>query len=248
VSEHLSLRRLRLLIRNDVAAGYRTLALVSATVGLLSILGPAGLAYADRVEAGFYRSFFIGVLLIWGTIATSISFRDLHGRSTNAAFLLLPATALEKTLSRLLLNTVLLIAYLLLLMSLLSLIGEVLELAGITRSNDWFSPLDRVAWTVIPHYLVLQSVFFLGAAWFRKLHYVKTLLSVAVLVAGLSGITFIVGWLLFFGTVFDVADDGLAPPVLVENISPLAYFVALPLFCWWTAWLRVKESQVSHGV
>jgi hypothetical protein len=248
VSEQLSLRRLRLLIRNDVATGYRTLALVSATVGLFSILGPAGLAYTDRVEIGFYRGFFIAVLFVWGTIATSISFRDLHGRSTNTAFLLLPATALEKTLSRLLINTVLLFVYLLVFMSLLSLVGEVFELVGLTRSNEWFSPLDRRAWSAIPHYLVLQSVFFLGAAWFRKLHYVKTLLSVAVLAIGLSAIVFGFGLLLFGGTAFDVEDSALRTPVLVEHVARILYFVALPLFCWWVAWLRVKESQVSHGV
>jgi hypothetical protein len=247
VSEQLSLRRLGLLLRNDVVAGYRTFLVVSATVALLAILGPAGLAYADRVQVGFYRGFFIAVLMIWGTIATSLSFRDLHGRATNIAFLMLPATALEKTLSRLLLNTVLLIVYLLLFTSLLSLVGEALELGGAARSNQWFSPLDRLAWTVIPHYLVLQAVFFLGATWFRKLHYVKTLLSVAVLGALLSGITFVVGWLMFGGTAFDVEDNVLGPE-RIESIAPLVYYVVLPLFCWWVAWLRVKESQVSHGV
>jgi hypothetical protein len=248
VSEQFSLRRLGLLIRSDVMAGYRTFVIVSATVALLAILGPAGLAYTDRVQVGFYRGFFIAVLMVWGTIATSVSFRDLHGRATNIAFLLLPATALEKTLARLLLNSVLLIIYLLLFTSLLSLFGEALELGGAARSNQWFSPLDRLAWTVIPHYLVLQAVFFLGAAWFRKLHYVKTLLSVAALAAGLSGLTFVVGWLAFGGSAFEAPDGAFEPPELVESVAPLAYYVVLPLFCWWVAWLRVKESQVSHGV
>ena len=27
---------------------------------------------------------------------------------------------------------------------------------------------------MLPHYLVAQSLFFLGAAWFRKVHFVKT--------------------------------------------------------------------------
>jgi hypothetical protein len=28
----------------------------------------------------------------------------------------------------------------------------------------------------------------------------------------------------------------------------ILYFVGLPLLCWYVAWLRVKETEVSHGV
>ena len=28
----------------------------------------------------------------------------------------------------------------------------------------------------------------------------------------------------------------------------LVYYFVLPLFCWFVAWLRVRETQVSYGV
>jgi hypothetical protein len=256
MNDQFSLRRLTVLIRNDVLTGYRTLAIVSATVGLLAVLGPSGLAYAPFVDVSFYRFFFIGVLFVWGTIATSLAFRDLHGRATNTAFLLLPATALEKTASRLIVNTVLLIAYLLLLTSLVSLLGEALELAGRSGRNDLFSPFDRAAWAAIPHYVAVQAVFFLCAAWFRRLHYVKTLLAASALIAaicvGYVALVWLLGWASFSGSGIEIegdAYDGIYLPLrwLFDSLA-FVYFVVLPPFCWLVAWQRVREAQVSHGV
>ena len=67
-----------------------------------------GIAYVGEVGRSelFYRIFFVAALFAWGTIATSSCFSDMHGRATNTAFLLLPASALEKTVSRLLIYTV----------------------------------------------------------------------------------------------------------------------------------------------
>lgn len=252
MSDSFSSNRLIQLTRNDLVRNYRAVLIVSAVLALLTVLGPAGLAYARYTSVGFYRFFFIGALFAWGTIATSLAFRDMHGRLTNTPFLLLPATALEKTLARLLVSSVFLIVYLLLLTSLLSLIGESLELTG-RSSNEWFSPFDGMAWAVIPHYIVVQSVFFLGAAWFRKMHYVKTLLSVAILITGLSVVSAVLGWLGWAtwnggGVNFDGSDSFFVPMRWLGELLKIAYFAGLPLFCWYVAWLRVKETQVSHGV
>ena len=32
------------------------------------------------------------------------------------------------------------------------------------------------------------------------------------------------------------------------DAAPVAYFYLLPPFCWFVAWLRVSEAQVSHGI
>ena len=38
------------------------------------------------------------------------------------------------------------------------------------------------------------------------------------------------------------------PIELVIDAAPIAYYFVLPLFCWFVAWLRVTEAQVSHGI
>ena len=34
----------------------------------------------------------------------------------------------------------------------------------------------------------------------------------------------------------------------IVEVAPWLYYAALPLVCWLVAWLRVTETQVSHGV
>jgi hypothetical protein len=61
----------------------------------------------------------------------------------------------------------------------------------------------------------------------------------------------------FDGGAFDWLAEGLTYDFYVEHRRLLdaaataglvLYFVALPLFCWTVAWLRLRETQVSDGV
>jgi hypothetical protein len=252
VNDGLSFNRLLLLIRDQILRRYRVHLIVSGVLALLAIVGPAGFGGATDIPVDFYRGFFIGVLFLWGTISTSLALTDLHDRTANGAFLLLPATALEKTLAPLLVNTVVFVVYLLVFTSALSLVGELLEWLPLGLSNEWFSPFDSVVWAVIPHYLVIQSVFFLGAAWFRKAHYVKTLLAIAVIATAIVAIYGAIFWVLGMGTGIVILGDAessmFGPFSWLLTVAKLSYYVIVPLFCWFVAWLRVEETQVSHGV
>jgi hypothetical protein len=250
MNDTFSARRLLLLLRDEVARRYRVHLIASGVLALITIVGPIAFG-ATSIPLNLYRGLFIGVMFVWGTISTSLALTDLHDRTANSAFLLLPATALEKTLAPLILNTVVFVVYLLVFMSALSLVGELLEWLPRGPRNDVFSPFDRVVWIVIPHYLVAQSVFFLGAAWFRKAHYVKTLLAIGVISSAVLAINLAFAWVLGLASIV-VADDGEGSMFLSLSwlfvVAKLGYFVVLPPFCWALAWLRVQETQVSHGV
>jgi len=248
VNEQLSWQRLAALLRNDLARTARSALLVTGTAALVALVVSLSGAYDGDVgqTALFYRAFFIAALFAWGTIATSVCFADMHGRSTNTAFLMLPASALEKTLSRLLLHTVGLVAYLLVFTMVLSWVLESVNVLWIGERRAFFSPLDELAWTLVPHFIVAQGLFFLGAAWFRKVHFVKTVGAVVAIVAGLVAFAVLVAWLLGpRGTGGFFIDD---PVDWIVEVAPWTYYAALPLVCWFVAWLRVTETQVSHGV
>jgi hypothetical protein len=250
VNDQLSLRRLVWVLRNDVMRSYRSWLVISGTTALIALLVSVLAAYDGVVGNWFYPTLFLAMLFSWGTIGTSLAFADLHDRTTNAAFLLLPASALEKTVSRLLLTTVGLFVYLLLLTTVLSGLLEGINMVAFGVRRELFVPFDRVAWMMLPHYLVAQSLFFLGAAWFRKVHFVKTvgsaLLIVFALAAAASTIAWIAGSPILGG---DIRIDNFdAPLEWLVNIATLVYYVALPVFCWFVAWLRVTEAQVSHGI
>jgi hypothetical protein len=248
MSDHLSPQRLLWMLRADVLRNHRGWLAASGTAALVALLVSLLGAMDRNVGAGvgFYQGFFIAALFAMGTLATSQAFVDLHGRTTNTAFLLLPASALEKTLARLLLTTAGLFVYLLVLTTALSWALEGINAVMFGVRRGVFVPFDGTVWSMLPHYLVVQSLFFVGAAWFRKLHYVKTVGTVLLIAIGLSVVAVLIVRLFGSATTWG---GGLDNPIeRVIDAAPIAYYLVLPVFCWFVAWLRVTEAQVSHGI
>ena len=252
MSEQLSPQRLLWLLRSDALHSYRSWLVTSGTVALIVALVSLLSVWDREVGAGFYDKVFIATLFAWGTIATSQAFVDLHRRGSNMTFLLLPASALEKTVARLLLNTVVMFVYLLVFTTVLSFVLEGINTVLFGVRREFFTPLDRTAWWILPHYLVVQGLFFLGAAWFRKAHFVKTVGAVLAICFGFSFVAAGIGWLLApGGNVFEGRSPGPEFFGALEWIGDgamIAYYFVLPVFCWFVAWLRVTETQVSHGI
>ena len=250
MNDQFSLQRLGYVLRSDLMRTYRSVLLISGTAALVALVVSLFGAYDGDVGQAplFYRAFFIATLFSWGLIATSVCFNDLHGRGTNTAFLLLPASALEKTASRLLLHTVGLIAYLLVFTTLLSFVLEGVNTLWIGERREFFSPLDGVGWSLLPHFLVAQALFFLGAAWFRKVQFVKTIGAVIGIAIGLGLVAVALGWMV--GPVRCLTANCYDFPLFdwLGDAAPVAYFYLLAPFCWFVAWLRVSEAQVSHGI
>ena len=249
MSDQLSLQRVTRVLRNDVMRSYRSTLVISGTAALVALVVSLSLAYDGEVSQTplFYRAFFIGLLFAWGALATSEAFSDLHGRATSASFLLLPASALEKTLSPLLIYTVGLGVYLFAFTTALSWVLEGINTLWIGERRELFSPFDSLAWSLVPHFLVAQALFFLGAAWFRKGQFIKTVGAVIGIVTGLSAFAVLVEWLLgpqSSGGGFYYDD----PTDWIVAVAPWVYYFVLPPFCWFVAWLRVTETQVSHGI
>ncbi len=260
MSEHLSMQRIALLLRNELVESWRAWLTASAVV--------AGVILFTRILAEgpgqreTYFGWFAGTLFVWGTIMTSMSLGDLHDKSKNVAFLTLPASSLEKTLVPLLLATAGLFVYLLVFMTVVSFAMEgIFALsAGYGDSLEPFAPFDSRVWSLLPHYLVVQSLFFAGAAWFRRARYLMTGLAllglstvlwlVAVVALWITGAAQLDGVSLNVradvGYWFSQSSGALAS--LAEGAFHVGYFVILPIFCWFLAWLRVTETEVSHGV
>ena len=260
MNEIFSPRRLELLIRNDVIAGYRSLLTTSATLaGIILILAMFSRDSASGNE-NFYLFWFIGMLLIWGPIASSRSFKELHDKTENESYLLLPASALEKTIARLLSITVIFLGYLLIFTTLTSVVVELVNSLFFGQRNQWFHPFDSMGWSLFGHFVVVQSLYFLGAAWFRKNHFIKTTLAITIACIGLTVLALVILRFVlapyFYG--FDMSLDNMR----IDNLYSLyqgvidvvgigvtaLYFVGLPVMCWSVAWLRVRETQVSDGV
>ena len=259
-----SARRLRYLLRGDFITGYRSLMMISAALAgvilVAAMIAPAGHAFDADFHDGprFHRALFTAALFVWGILASSRAFRPLHDKTANEAWLLLPASALEKMLARLLAVTVGLVAWLLVFSTLVSVVVESLNLLFFGNRHAFFDPFDPVVWKRVSLYIVLQSLYFLGGAWFRRAHFIKTTFAITVTAIGLAALAAVTVRIAFpdfpvhvslhvrnLGHVLVTDPDwhsGVASAVL------LAVMVLLPLACWCIAWLRVAETQVSDGV
>lgn len=256
MKEMLSVRRLWLLVRNDAVQNFRTILTVLAAYAAILLILNLQMPDVSQLRDNYYLAWFAGVLVVWGTIATSRSFRDLHDKTRNEAYLLIPASTLEKTLARLLTHTIGFVFFLLAFTLLLSLMVEALNGLLARRHNALFNVFDPLVWKAVSQYLVIQSYYFLGAAWFRRTHFIKTSLAISVafimfFLVAFTSMRLLLGsyWWNNIGTAADsltlmhgpVADGVLA-------LAQLVNFVVIPVVCWYTAYLRVAETQVSDGV
>ena len=262
MSENFTQHRLKLLLRNDIISDYRSHITSSGVMAIIMMASALVSVGFGHIEHDYYQGWFIGMLFIWGTIAASCIFNELHDKSKNEAYLLLPASALEKTIARVIYITVFFVAYLLLFTILVSLITEGINLLLFGRHNSLFNPFNLIVWEAIVVFLVIQSVFFLGAAWFRSLHWFKTVLSISAIGTCLS-IVALISFRVFYADFF----IGLLQPspdifVAMTNnfgsnmelyrsillLCNFLFFIVLAPFCWFVAWMRIKETQVNHGI
>lgn len=262
MNEQFTWHRLGLLIRNDIVSGYRPILFTLTVLAIIMMLSAIPSVGFGHIDHGFYFDWFIGMLCIWGSITASFTFRGLHDKTKNENYLLLPASALEKTIARILNVSVFFVTYLLLFTTLVSLVTEGINLLAFGRYNSLFNPFDQEVWIVISTFLVAQSVFFLGSAWYRKLHWFITVLSIFVIGIGLGVLAliafrilfadFFIGLLLpspgFFVAMANIYSSNKDLWDTVLMVLKVLYFSVLAPFCWFVAWLRVKETQVSHGV
>ena len=251
----LSLQRLWLLIRADFVTGYRSLLLVSGALAGAILLGAtAARGWYFALGDGFYRECFALVLLVWGIVVSSRAFRPMHDKTRNEAWLLVPASALEKTLARLLAVTAGLVGYLLLFIVLVSVFIETLNLLLFGDRGAFFNPFEPAVRDRIWLYLFLQPFFFLGGAWFRRAHLVKTTLAATVAAIAAAAFALATVRIVFAGFMSQVDAVSFVLWWLADangggvDASLVAIALLVPLAGWGTAWLRVREAEVSDGV
>lgn len=255
MNEHFSIERLCWLLRADFTAGYRSLLTVSGTMACVILIASLISFEPGGAAQDFYVSWFGWMLFVWGIIASSRAFRELHDKTRNEAYLLIPASSVEKTAARLLTVTIGLAVYLMIFTAVVSLLIEGLFRLVPGTGYGPFNPLDPQVWPLICSYFFLQSFYFLGAAWFRRRHFIKTSLVITLVGIGLALFAMLTLRVVFAPV--GMADlDGLIARAagsyrgLFQSLDALRAFFAimLPLACWTIAWLKVRETQVSDGI
>jgi hypothetical protein len=258
MSEQLDIGRVIQLLRVDLIARHRILLVASGAVTAAFVLIAILMPHLFQTPQVVFSGLLVIAILVSGPIAASHSFNELHSRSKNEAYLLVPASALEKMLCRLLQAAFLFPLSVLVFVVLLSVVVAVIRLPIVGGEFALFSPWPMLDLRLIGFVIVNQSIFFLGAAWFRKQQFFKTILTCTGLsIAGLFFVSLIIR--VFFGDVWSVGIDpdvdwramfqGWAGSMSAfGSLAKVLYFFGLPVFCWTVSWMRIRETQVSHGL
>ncbi len=109
-------------------------------------------------------------------------------------------------------------------------------------------------------YCIAQSVFLLGSIWWRKLAFLKTVLSIQAVVAGVAlviGIAarivfreYFQGWQLDLSDVpgwdalMDRTELGIGPLVEIGRVLGIVFAAGTAPVCWLIGWLRLRDLEV----
>jgi hypothetical protein len=173
MNNHFNLRRFGLLFRKHTVEHYKSyLISLIVLVGIMTLVMGYITYSLGKLETGLQDLFFMLFLVVAGSIFTSMVFSDLGDKKKAIPFLTLPASTLEKysvawVYSFLIFLLVYIPAFYLVASALNSIAQEQTSLLKLYGPND---NLDKVIFL----YAFLHAASLVGAVYFRKAHFIKT--------------------------------------------------------------------------
>jgi hypothetical protein len=180
---------------------------------------------------------------------------------------MLPASPLEKLSVKVIYSAILYPILLLLFISASSLIIEGFNAMIFGKHYLVFNPVQPFYWKMILIYIVTQSIFLMGAAYFRKASFVKTILMSNLLSLVIGLISILVIRIIFnkyfnglsidsdlivnnFEIRFSSPEsfEGIVEFKVFEVIGKVLFWVFVAPFCWVVSYFRVREVQANDAV
>ena len=204
-----------------------------------------------------HELFIPGILYVGGLVLISYSFVELDDPVRRSAYLLVPASTLEKMTARLVLTLVAFPVACLMLYWATSLVGAGLGSLIWEESFDVYNPFTEETWRLLTVYPLVHSIFFLGAVWFRKSTVFKTMLAVVVAQIGLVIVTAFIFRVVFFdffqGMSFEpsqefrlnIVDAGWLTSDLSARIGKVFTYLLFGPWLWAIAYLRLADTESS---
>jgi hypothetical protein len=245
--------RVYLLIRNTILLNRSSILFIAAALAGVCILFSFFDTYGN-LNLQFHRNLYLFILFPGGLLLTGKTFKELHDPVKGYSWLLLPASILEKTLSRILLTTVIYIIGSMIFYLLLSIFSEGLNRIILHRSHPLFNPFDPVILYCALTYISIQSPFLIGAVYFKKHVLSKTILSLscAFLIFGVCILIAI--WIIFgqqgsgldLQNIFHSRENNFLStfgPIFM-NVAKILFWLVIPIISWIICFFRHKETEL----
>jgi hypothetical protein len=264
IDRYLNPKRIGFLIKRDAGRLWKDYLITMGAICGFFLLTMVISAKTGGLEPEIHFGFLAVLYFVVGLIFTSAAFKEAHKKLLNHDWLMLPASTIEKFTEKVLLYSVIYTAATLVLYTLFTLLARLVVGVFLGEHFPGFQIFDRAVWNMTGHFIIAQSVFILGAAWFKKNNFIKTILALVIFSIILSTAVSLIAWLVFndyfrilvrgdfnfnlnMGTDFDYMKlEMLGRKVL--NLMRIAYFGLLTPVCWLGAWLKLREVEVKDGV
>lgn len=244
--------RLFLLMRRQIFSNAKSLLIAFAGVAGFLLFISILTAYFNPQQLGSLRSLYLTVMFISGYIFTSNSFSELHQIQKSYSYLTLPVSTTERLAGNWLLTGIIFPLVSLLVMAMIIFIANL-----VTRVTIDMTPIQSIfsasTFSAIKVYVITHSIFLLGATYFRKNNFLKTILALFVVMLLINTYAGLLGWGLLneFKTSAWVFNDSQLSPSLehlfMNQIPKISLFIfnylMLPFFLI-TTWFSIRERQV----
>ncbi len=248
-----SLKRFYLLSRRQILSNTMSLLIAfGAVAGVLLIISLL-VAYFNPENLNNLTGLYFAVMFIGGYIFSSNMFNELHTAPKSYNYLTLPVSTTERLVSAWAISAFLFPAIALIAMALMVFLANLIM--NLTLDLAPFQGIfSRGSFQAVKVYFITQSVFLLGAAYFRKNNFLKTLLALFVISMIINIYMGITGYIMFsewdMSMQVNISEDGSYPAIenlFLRQIPAVASFVfnyvTVPFFLV-TTWFSLKERQV----
>ncbi|MBN2724477.1 MAG: hypothetical protein JXR95_10440 [Deltaproteobacteria bacterium] len=154
-------------------------------------------------NTGNFHFYYYGVFLFLGGLyTTSRAYSEMHLGEASYSYISLPASTLEKTIGKVLIYGLGYALFVTVFYTGVSIFSEFLNGIFFSRTHPVFKPFGYNFWLMLSIFIVFQTIFLMGSAWFKSFSFIKTLLFL-ILLSFLTFIVVIVAFKLIFWSFFD---------------------------------------------
>jgi hypothetical protein len=252
-NNYLNLNRFYLLTRRHILSNSKgwliAFGAVSGALLVISLLT----AYFNPENLPNLTPTYLTIMFIGGYIFTSNIFNELHDTRKAFHYLTIPVSTTERLLAAWVLTAIIFPFVSILLISLIILAANLIM--NLTLN---FEPFQQVFSNGniggLRAYLITQSIFLLGAAYFRKNNFLKTVLTLFVFSMVVMALVSFFGYIflspLSEGSGLTIEPEGMTirlESLFLETIPGAAriiyYYFSIPFFLV-VSWFTLKERQV----
>ncbi len=247
--------RVVVLMRHDLQPQMKSL--------LSGLLAAAGIAFGLMLltslgtadSASFHASTFSNLLFIGGYVVSSMAFSELQDEKRGLHYLMLPGSAVEKYVARLLLTSVGWVVAALVTYSVATALGAAVAQPLFGRSPGVFLPTTRDTWETIGFYLITQSAFLFGSVYFRKAAFIKTVAAAVTVALSIALVGLLAGRIAFADLFVGVLQTRANVDQLVitgprfesvvdafDAVRTVLLYVSAPFF-WVVGVIRLGETE-----